>query len=55
MLYSFFYYKNRNKMSTLYESISTTVGGRTGHTSTDDNVIDLNLSTPESMGGKGEK
>jgi len=55
MLYSFFNYKNRNKMSTLYESISTTVGGRTGHTSTDDNVIDLNLSTPESMGGKGEK
>ena len=41
-------------MSTLYEATATTVGGRTGHTATDDNVLDLNLSKPVSMGGDGE-
>ena len=42
-------------MSKLYEAISTTIGGRTGRTFTSDNILELNLASPESMGGSGEK
>lgn len=41
-------------MKTLYTGTATTTGGREGHVSTDDGLIDLGLSMPKSMGGKGE-
>ncbi|WP_029037946.1 organic hydroperoxide resistance protein [Salinimicrobium xinjiangense] len=41
-------------MKTLYTGIATTTGGREGHVSTDDGIIDMDLSMPKSMGGKGE-
>ena len=40
-------------MKTLYTAIATAVGGRTGHVSVEDGPIDMDLSTPKSMGGKG--
>tara|TARA_B100000768_G_C11147899_1_gene318999 strand:+ start:90 stop:515 length:426 start_codon:yes stop_codon:yes gene_type:complete len=40
-------------MKTLYEATSTAVGGRSGHINTEDNKIDMRLSTPESLGGDG--
>lgn len=42
-------------MKTLYEATSTVVGGRTGHASTEDGSLDLNLSVPKSMGGDGSE
>lgn len=41
-------------MKTLYTGTATTTGGREGHVSTDDGLIDMDLSMPKSMGGKGE-
>jgi lipoyl-dependent peroxiredoxin len=41
-------------MKTLYTGTATTTGGREGHVSTDDGLIDMDLSLPKSMGGKGE-
>ncbi|PKA82166.1 Ohr subfamily peroxiredoxin [Ulvibacter sp. MAR_2010_11] len=38
-------------MKTLYEGVSTTVGGRAGHATTDDGKLDLKLSVPKAMGG----
>jgi len=40
-------------MKTLYKAISVAKGGRKGHVNTPDGPIDLNLSTPKSMGGEG--
>ncbi len=40
-------------MKTLYTATATAVGGRTGHVSVEDGPIDLDLSTPKEMGGKG--
>ncbi|MCH2489651.1 MAG: organic hydroperoxide resistance protein [Flavobacteriales bacterium] len=40
-------------MKTLYEATSTAVGGRKGHVKSEDGPIDLPLSVPKSMGGKG--
>ncbi|MGB7786602.1 MAG: organic hydroperoxide resistance protein [Salinimicrobium sp.] len=40
-------------MKTLYSTTATNEGGREGHVSTDDGNIDLKLSMPESLGGKG--
>lgn len=40
-------------MKTLYTATATALGGRTGHVSVEDGPIDLNLSTPKAMGGKG--
>ncbi|MCF4102095.1 organic hydroperoxide resistance protein [Gillisia sp. M10.2A] len=42
-------------MKTLYKAKVTTTGGREGHLKSDDGILDLNLSMPKSMGGKGEK
>ncbi|NJW53689.1 organic hydroperoxide resistance protein [Salinimicrobium oceani] len=41
-------------MKTLYTGTATTTGGREGHVSSDDGILDLELSQPKSMGGKGE-
>ena len=41
-------------MKTLYTGTATTTGGREGHVTSDDGVLDLDLSVPKSMGGKGE-
>lgn len=41
-------------MKTLYTGTATTTGGREGHVSSDDGLIDMDLSMPKSMGGKGE-
>jgi Ohr subfamily peroxiredoxin len=40
-------------MKTLYEATSTVVGGRIGHAKTEDNKINMKLSSPKSMGGDG--
>ena len=41
-------------MKTLYTAVATaTDGGRDGRTRTDDGKLDLQLSTPEAMGGPG--
>ena len=42
-------------MKTLYKAKVTTSGGRKGHLKSDDGILDMNLSMPKSMGGKGEK
>ncbi len=42
-------------MKTLYTGIATTTGGREGHVTSDDGILDLDLSVPKSMGGKGEQ
>lgn len=40
-------------MKTLYTGVATTTGGREGNVKSDDGVLDLDLSLPKSMGGKG--
>ena len=40
-------------MKTLYSTTATTAGGREGHVSSDDGNLDLELSMPKSLGGKG--
>lgn len=42
-------------MKTLYKAKVTTEGGREGHLKSDDGVLDLKLSMPKGLGGKGEK
>ncbi len=42
-------------MKTLYKGIATTTGGREGYVRSDDGILDLDLSMPKSMGGKGER
>lgn len=42
-------------MKTLYTGTATTTGGREGHVTSDDGILDLDLSVPKSMGGKGEE
>lgn len=37
----------------LYQTQVTTTGGREGHAVSKDGVLDLNLSTPKELGGKG--
>lgn len=41
-------------MKTLYTGVATTTGGREGSVKSDDGILDLDLSVPKSMGGKGE-
>ena len=41
-------------MSILYKTQATAVGGRNGSVSTDDGLLDLQLSLPTALGGKGE-
>ncbi|WP_423818229.1 organic hydroperoxide resistance protein [Salinimicrobium sp. TIG7-5_MAKvit] len=40
-------------MKTLYTGVATTTGGREGNVRSDDGILDLDLSMPKSMGGKG--
>lgn len=42
-------------MKTLYTGVATTTGGREGNVRSDDGILDLDLSVPKSMGGKGEE
>lgn len=42
-------------MKTLYKAKVTTEGGREGHLKSDDGVLDMKLSMPKGLGGKGEK
>lgn len=41
-------------MKTLYKAKVTTSGGREGHSKSDDGVLDMKVSMPKGMGGKGE-
>jgi osmotically inducible protein OsmC len=38
----------------LYTAHATAVGGRNGHTRSDDGMVDVNLSVPKEMGGPGK-
>lgn len=40
-------------MKTLYKAVATTVGGRAGHVSSNDGVIDMKLELPSELGGNG--
>jgi Ohr subfamily peroxiredoxin len=40
-------------MKTLYEAHASATGGRDGRVTTDDGVLDLRLSMPQSLGGAG--
>ncbi len=40
-------------MKTLFETKSTAVGGRNGHVTSEDGVIDLDVRIPTAMGGQG--
>jgi len=40
-------------MNILYTAHANTTGGRTGHSATDDGRLEVDLSTPEEMGGDG--
>ena len=41
-------------MKTLYKAKVTTSGGREGHVKSDDGILDMKVSMPKGMGGKGE-
>ncbi len=40
-------------MKTLYTAVSTAQGGRDGHVRSSDGVLDVDLKTPQEMGGPG--
>jgi osmotically inducible protein OsmC len=40
-------------MTILYTAVATTIGGRDGHTRSDDGLIDLDVATPRALGGSG--
>lgn len=40
-------------MKILYTARATSTGGRTGHSRTEDGVLDLDLVTPRELGGQG--
>jgi osmotically inducible protein OsmC len=41
-------------MQTLYTAVATATGdGRSGHTRTDDGLLDVDLATPPELGGRG--
>jgi Ohr subfamily peroxiredoxin len=40
-------------MRTLYTAVSTAHGGRDGHVRSSDGIVDLDLRTPNEMGGSG--
>ena len=41
-------------MKALYTATATAIGGRDGHVSTDDHVLDFDVRTPKGLGGAGE-
>ncbi len=42
-------------MSTLYTARVTSTGGRNGHILSDDGLIDMDITVPPGLGGKGDK
>jgi Ohr subfamily peroxiredoxin len=40
-------------MKVLYTTKATSTGGRTGHSKTEDGILDLDLVTPKELGGQG--
>lgn len=42
-------------MKKLYKAKVTNSGGREGHVTSDDGILDMRVSMPKGMGGKGEK
>ncbi len=42
-------------MSTLYTARVTSTGGRNGHITSDDGLIDMDITVPPGLGGKGDK
>ena len=41
-------------IKSLYTAHGTAIGGRNGHTRSDDGMVDVNLSVPKEMGGPGK-
>src|SRR5580704_6281883 len=41
-------------LKVLYTAHATALGGRNGHTRTDDGLVDVQLSVPKAMGGPGK-
>lgn len=39
----------------MYKATVTTSGGREGHVKSEDGILDMKLSSPKGLGGKGEK
>ena len=42
-----------DKIKPLYTATATAVGGRNGHTETDDHIVKADLSVPKDLGGPG--
>jgi lipoyl-dependent peroxiredoxin len=42
-----------DKIKPLYTATATAVGGRNGHTETDDHIVKADLSVPKELGGPG--
>ena len=42
-------------MKTMYKATVTSHGGREGHVKSDDGILNMELSMPKGLGGKGEK
>ena len=43
-----------DKIKPLFTATATAVGGRNGHTATDDGIVNADLSVPKAMGGPGK-
>lgn len=43
-----------DKIKPLFTATATAVGGRNGHTATDDGIVKADLSVPKAMGGPGK-
>jgi lipoyl-dependent peroxiredoxin len=43
-----------DKIKPLYTAIATTIGGRNGHTESNDGLVKADLSVPRAMGGPGK-
>jgi lipoyl-dependent peroxiredoxin len=43
-----------DKVKPLFTATATAVGGRNGHTATDDGIVNADLSVPKAMGGPGK-
>ena len=43
-----------DKIKPLFTATATAVGGRNGHTETDDHIVSADLSVPKAMGGPGK-
>ena len=43
-----------DKIKPLYTATATAIGGRNGHTQSDDGMVSVDLSVPKAMGGPGK-